>query len=38
MKKKFKTTKKEIKFIPCDEFNQTYQWHKTNKGKFNRKK
>ena len=24
--------KKRIRFIKCDEFTQTYQWHKTNKG------
>jgi hypothetical protein len=21
----------KVKFIPCDEFIQTYRWHKTNK-------
>tara|TARA_R110002012_G_scaffold320994_1_gene547028 strand:- start:215 stop:340 length:126 start_codon:yes stop_codon:yes gene_type:complete len=32
-KRKFKEPKnKKIKFIKCDEFSQTYQWHKTNKG------
>ena len=31
MKKKLKKKKKEIKFIPCDEFSQTYNWQKTNK-------
>tara|TARA_R110000787_G_scaffold75031_5_gene166434 strand:+ start:266 stop:385 length:120 start_codon:yes stop_codon:yes gene_type:complete len=30
---------KPIRYIPCDEFTQTYQWHKTNKGdKTQRKK
>jgi len=23
---------KKVKFIPCSEFEQTYRWHKTNKG------
>ena len=33
MRKKFKEPKnKKVKFIKCDEFSQTYQWHKTNKG------
>ena len=31
MKKKFKHLKGEAKFIPCDEFSQTYNWQKTNK-------
>ena len=23
---------KKVKFIPCNEFEQIYRWHKTNKG------
>jgi hypothetical protein len=30
MRKKLKN--KKIKFIACNEFDQTYIWHKTNKG------
>lgn len=34
-----KTKDKPIKFIACDEFNQTYNWQKTNKqGKTQRTK
>ena len=37
--RKFKESKKPVRFIKCDEFSQTYQWHKTNKGdKTQRKK
>ena len=25
-------TNKPVKFIKCDEFSQTYNWQKTNKG------
>ena len=34
MKKKrtFKAPNKPVKFIKCDEFTQTYNWQKTNKG------
>lgn len=34
MKKKrtFKAPNKPVKFIKCDEFSQTYNWQKTNKG------
>ena len=36
---KKKQTKKKEKFIPCDEFSQTYTWAKTNKhGKLKAKK
>ena len=36
---KIKPINDKVIFIPCDEFTQTYQWHKTNKGdKINRKK
>ncbi len=29
--RKFKPPKGKVKFIPCDEFSQTYNWQKTNK-------
>jgi hypothetical protein len=36
-KKKLKPLNKKVKFIPCDEFSQTYTWHKSNKNnKLNR--
>ena len=39
MKKLKKTLNKKVKFIPCDDFTQTYQWHKSNKNnKLNRTK
>ena len=37
--RKFKQPKGKVKFIPCDEFSQTYNWQKTNKhGKLKAKK
>lgn len=36
MRKKIKN--KPVRFIPCDEFSQTYNWQKTNKGKTQRTK
>jgi len=36
---KLKPINNKIKFIPCDELNQTYTWHNTNKSsKLNRLK
>tara|TARA_B100000963_G_C22345908_1_gene545049 strand:- start:452 stop:613 length:162 start_codon:yes stop_codon:yes gene_type:complete len=29
---KLKPVTDKITFIPCDEFDQTYRWQKTNKG------
>ena len=35
--RKFKPPKGKVKFIPCDEFSQTYNWQKTNKGEKSKK-
>ena len=35
--RKFKPPKGKVKFIPCDEFSQTYNWQITNKGEKSKK-
>jgi len=38
-KRILKPANDKVRFIPCDEFSQTYRWHKTNKtNKLNKKK